>query len=538
MEKIYTNEYPSFSKETDNIYMEEYQIIKNERIYNIKCIKQKKDNIQTFKIIASFVINNTFQIYEGNLDIIKEIDKSDNSEQFYQQIFSLIREEKLEIIHQDKHKGFIILKIEDVNKTHEIKLFPSTINEKNKLEKLTLDYISLEKNFIQLKNQIKNNTTQNLLLTPPIDNGEEVDNNNMEEDEENDNSSYHSADFKENNNIVATNYENIDENHILLDIWCQIWCMLKLNKISYIKDNNNFDLFLVALGFSNGKIIIINLNSLKIHQELKAPNTVYSLCQFKDDSKYLICSLSNGKIIIYILKESKYEEYEILVKPFNLRRGEINKVITLSNGNLATAERGVISIWKPYIEEGLNKFEFFKELITDDDTCQLLELNPEVFACAIYSSKLIKIYKNDGNEYPLIGKIKNVESHGKNSNGMCKINNKIFCVAGRYGHINIISIHPLELIQQIKLSEGLFYVRFVHNSNDGFIFSSIGDEIIQYKIIKDDDDNFIRIEKFNTIEDGENNIAVITTDDGKILYRQILKNLNNKINLFLSKYNK
>ena len=203
MEENYTNEYPSFSKETDNIYMEEYQIIKNERIYNIKCIKQKKDNIQTFKIIASFVINNTFQIYEGNLDIIKEIDKSDNSEQFYQQIFSLIREEKLEIIHQDKHKGFIILKIEDVNKTHEIKLFPSTINEKNKLEKLTLDYISLEKNFIQLKNQIKNNTTQNLLLTPPIDNGEEVDNNNMEEDEENDNSSYHSADFKENNNIVA-----------------------------------------------------------------------------------------------------------------------------------------------------------------------------------------------------------------------------------------------------------------------------------------------------------------------------------------------
>ena len=78
--------------------------------------------------------------------------------------------------------------------------------------------------------------------------------------------------------------------------------------------------------------------------------------RIKVQSEYLICSLSIGKIIIYLLKESKYEEYQILVKPFNLRRGEINKVITLSNGNLATAERGVISIWKPYIEGRLKKF--------------------------------------------------------------------------------------------------------------------------------------------------------------------------------------
>ena len=52
-----------------------------------------------------------------------------------------------------------------------------------------------------------------------------------------------------------------------------------------------------------------------------------------------------------------------------MKRREINKVIALSDCNLATAERGVLSIWKPKIEDGIKKFEFFKELITDNDTC-------------------------------------------------------------------------------------------------------------------------------------------------------------------------
>ena len=220
---------------------------------------------------------------------------------------------------------------------------------------------------------------------------------------------------------------NPDEKHILLDIDSKIWCMLKLNKIVYIENNTNVVLNLAALGFSNHRIILINLDTLKIYQELKTSDTVYSLTQFKDDPQYLICSLEDGKLIIYILK-NKYKQFQILEKPKDLDKGEINKVIILTDGNLATAERGVISIWKQKItKEGLKQFEFFKELITNNDTCQLLEVNPDVFVCAIYNSRQINFYKNDGNEYPLLGYIDEVESHGINSNALAKINDNIFC---------------------------------------------------------------------------------------------------------------
>ena len=59
-----------------------------------------------------------------------------------------------------------------------------------------------------------------------------------------------------------------------------------------------------------------------------------------------ICSLEDGKLIIYILKNNKHKQFQILEKPKELDKGEINKVIILTDGNLATAERGVISIWK------------------------------------------------------------------------------------------------------------------------------------------------------------------------------------------------
>jgi hypothetical protein len=317
--------------------------------------------------------------------------------------------------------------------------------------------------------------------------------------------------------------------------------MLKLNKIFYIEKNETKNLNLVSIGFSNGKILLINLITMKLHQELKTPNTVYSLAQFKDDSKYLLCSLSNGLMIIYKLKENKYEEFQVLEKPQGIRRGEINKVITLSDGNIATAERGAVSIWKPKIEEGQKKFEFFKELKTDNDTCQLLEVNPEIFVCAIYRSKVINIYKNDGIEFPLLGQITDAHSHGSNSNAMTKINDNIFCSGGDNCCIYIVSVEPVQLIQKIILQEEdeikyNNYIRFLHNSNDGFIFTSFGEGIIQYKIIKDEDNNYITLEKFDDIEDGKNNSSITTTKDGKIFYSQINEQIQGKTNLFLTKY--
>ena len=95
------------------------------------------------------------------------------------------------------------------------------------------------------------------------------------------------------------------------------------------------------------------------------------------------------------------------------------------------------------------KIEFCKELITDDDTCQLLEVNSEVFACAIYNSKLIKVYKNYRNEYPLLGNIDNATSHGNNSNAMAKINDNIFCSGGENTYLYIVSVNPVHIIQKI-----------------------------------------------------------------------------------------
>lgn len=79
-------------------------------------------------------------------------------------------------------------------------------------------------------------------------------------------------------------------------------------------------------------------------------------------------------MLIFLLKGNKYEKLQILVKPEHLQKGEINKVITLSDGNLVIAERGAISIWKSLLIKRKNKFEFSKEIITENDTCQLLEV--------------------------------------------------------------------------------------------------------------------------------------------------------------------
>ena len=63
----------------------------------------------------------------------------------------------------------------------------------------------------------------------------------------------------------------------------------------------------------------------------------------------------------------------------------------------------------------------------------------------------------------------------------------------------------------------------MHNSNNGFIFTSLEDKIIQLKIINDSEGNCINLEKFDEIENSDNNNAIITTNDGKIFY--ISKNL-------------
>ena len=121
---------------------------------------------------------------------------------------------------------------------------------------------------------------------------------------------------------------------------------------------------------------------------------------------------------------------------------------------------------------------------------------------------------------------------------MVKINDKTFCSGGEHCCIYIVSIEPIQVIQKIMLEEedSWNFIHFLIKSNDGFIFTSSEDEIIQYKIIKDEDDNFIKLEKFDIIKDAFYNHTVAITEDHKIFYKQKIDNFEGKTNLFLTKY--
>ena len=67
-------------------------------------------------------------------------------------------------------------------------------------------------------------------------------------------------------------------------------------------------------------------------------------------------------------------------------------------------------------------------------------------------------------------------------------------------------------------------------------FASTGKQIIQYQIIKDKDNNFIKLEEIYEIEDSNDNSAIITTEDGKILYNQTFENSEQSTKLILIKY--
>ena len=505
-------------------FIQEYKIIQENKIYNIKLIKEEKNSIKKIKISISFVLNNVFYIYEQYINQYLEKEENENLEKTYQELAELIKKENIKILLNNKDIQFISLFIFMKSNTKTFKLTLVNNSDKDKLDEITKNYISLEKDFIELKKK-----PQLPQIRTPFHGRTHAERNPF---------IHHFYNLNNNNNNNNIESKKIDGSHITLDTYSSIWCMLKLNKIVYNKNNENITLNLVALGLGDAKIILINLSKMEVHQSLKTSNTVYSLAQFNNDNKYLISSISNGSLMIYKLKEDKYELFQTIEKPLKIKKGEINKVITLSDGNLATAERGALSIWKPKIEKGEKKFEFFKEIITDYDTCQLIEVNPQFIACAIYNPKLINVYKKSGDDYILHGQIKNALSHGSNSNGMTKINDNIFCSGGKSGFIYIVCVEPVQVIQKIMLGIGLISeVGFLHRSNDGFIFTSLRGKIFQLKIINDEDGNFIKLQNFDVIDDGANSDEpIITTNDGKIFYKQINENSNGKSTFFLTNY--
>ena len=504
-----------------------YKLIKNNLVFfvNINYGEKNKDYI---KIKTSQIFNNNFYLYEGIIDskyIFKNFKDCKNLEQGYLKLIDLFENKKVTI--QDIIINDFILLILEINSIENIELRLLKENkEKNIIIKELIDkYISLEKEYFEME---KNLTIENISLKKEIEKLKKpnkiihFNTNNFMGSE---------------NQIINNESEYDDENHITIDSFSTVWCMLKLNEIKYKKDEENLILNLVAIGLSDSQINLINLTTLKIHQILKGTNIVYSLSQFNNNPKYLFSSFSNGYIIIYKLKENNYEEIQKMKKPNEFQRGEINKVIALSNGDLASGDRKSITIWRQKKDENNNKideFEFFKEIITYYDTCHLIEINPNIFACAIYTTKVIKIFKNDKENYPLLGIINNVESQGNSSNGMAKINDRLFCSGGKDYFVYVISIEPIQLIQKIKILENNDYTNLIFlYINNGYFFTSYKENIIEFKIIYDEDNNFVEFKKIDIIQNKEyESKAMITTYDKKIFY-QIKKK---KVTFFLTPF--
>jgi len=388
---------------TKNIFKLDY----NNSTYDIELMIEEKDSNKVIKMICSKILNDCFYYYEEIIDhkYLQQIPTEIDSIEGQFQKLILLFEKKNASIENVILDNSITLKI-NINEKDKLEIKLLKINKDlNFINKeLIRKYTSLEKDYIKLK--INNNSLK-----------QQIQRLTNQHQHQNQLHNYYpfNYSFYRKNNVPKIEEEKDDENHISLNIISTVWCMIKLNSINYTEDNKTNILNLAAIGLGNGKIILINLSTLKVHQEIKSINTIYSLAQFNNNSNYLISSLSNGFIIIYKLNNKIYEEIQRLQKPQDLRRGEFNKVITLSNGDLATAERRAISIWKQKKDnEGkkIEEFEFYKEILTNYDTCQIVEVNPNVFACAIYTSKQIKVFNNNGNDYPLLGVISNAESQG------------------------------------------------------------------------------------------------------------------------------
>ena len=343
------------------------------------------------------------------------------------------------------------------------------------------------------------------------------------------NTNYQEFDIKYIDNIEAKDDLNNIKNKISIKSniegrYLAVWCMKKLNDIQ-IKSGQI--LKLIAFGTSRYEIILLNTMNFKFYQIIEEHNgTVYSLDQYKNDTKYFFSSSKDGTINIYKLDNNyKYILFQKLKKSEEKYGNEINKVIILSNKLLISSDRRSITIWKSYSDEKDKiHYEDFYEIIVNNDTCQLLEVNPSIFIATQYSTRLFQVYKNDGKTFPLIGELENIGTHGNSSNGLCKINDKLVC-SGSKDQFYVICIDPIQVIQKYIINNDTIY--YIYSTNENYIYCSYGEYgIIQYKILFDEDNNFIElfeIDKYNIKDNSLNEEAILPFDDGRIF---ILANKN------------
>ena len=306
------------------------------------------------------------------------------------------------------------------------------------------------------------------------------------------------------------------------DINSQSLCMKKLNNIQI--NNSQKKLELIAIGGSNHKILILDVLSFSIYQLIEEhKSAVYSLAQFNNDSKFLFSSSEDCYINIYKLNSNyKYEIFQKRKK--SVKERGINKIIILSNKFLVSGDHRSITIWKSNsLEENEINYKQFHEIILNRDVCQLLEVNPSIFVATQFShGGYFQVYKNDENHFPLKDELSNIKSHDCSSNGLAKINDNLVCSATE-NLFYIISIEPLQIIQKIRMNcERGFTIFYLYVTLDNFLYCK-GDyqSIIQYKIIKDQNNNFIELIEMGKYNNDLRNTsfekAILPFDDGRIL---------------------
>ena len=112
----------------------------------------------------------------------------------------------------------------------------------------------------------------------------------------------------------------------------------------------------------------------------------------------------------------------------------------------------------------------------------------------------------------------NVASHGYSSNGLCKINDKLIC-SGANNYFFIICIAPLQVIQKFPIKNTIVY--YIYITKEDYLYCRGEDCIAQYKIIKDEDNNFtelVEMDKYHIKKFGFYERAILPFDDGRIFF--------------------
>ena len=119
----------------------------------------------------------------------------------------------------------------------------------------------------------------------------------------------------------------------------------------------------------------------------------------------------------------------------------------------------------------------------------------------------------------MIGELRDVSSHGNSSNGLARIDDKIVCSASKT-ELYVICVEPLQIIQ--KIHNNFIEITYLYITNDNYLYCKKDSKsFIQYKIICDEEHNFIELSELGSYYLGEyiwnSDRSILPLDDGRII---------------------